>query len=264
MVIRPTATPPNLQTIKSKFVQKTFFEKIYTVENGFWHNDPNMFAKNMFGENWFYTLHDPYKTIAYYEKNLEETGSIEFRHFQDKNTDTINYSTAKLIRIIHPTEWNPNPISPVKFNVSVTQPVPYRPSYTYFDYQQAWWNVFFRQNINLRHTWLFYFEENFDISQIPYWYLRWWECFGPLQETLHNTAQAGYKIFLKKYKPLPVEEALPPLMIYFIIFRVSWVTAWEFDYTKSTNDPNILVLTENIRLNGGMASNFETESLTKQ
>lgn len=162
------------------------------MEKGFYHKDPNVSAKNTFGENWFYTPHDIYKTVAYYKQILEEINSIEFRHFQGKTTDIINYSTAKIIRIIHPIEQNPNPITPIKFNIRLTQPIPYRLSYTYFDYQQAWWNVFFRKNMILRQTWLFNFEENFDITQIPYWFLRWWEFFGPLQQTLHSIAQLGY------------------------------------------------------------------------
>lgn len=78
----------------------------------------------MFGEKWFYTPHDPYKLVEYYKKILEEIGSIEFKHFQDKNTGIVNYSTAKIVRIIHPSEWTPSPITPVKFNIIITQPIP--------------------------------------------------------------------------------------------------------------------------------------------
>ena len=44
----------------------------------------NVFAKNMFSENFLYTPHDVYKTSKFYEKILEETKSVYFRHFEDK------------------------------------------------------------------------------------------------------------------------------------------------------------------------------------
>ena len=84
--IQPSQTSQSTQVTppKSKFSHKTIFQNICNVENGFYNADPYVFAKNMFSENFFYTPHDVYKTSKFYEKILEETKSVYFRHFEDK------------------------------------------------------------------------------------------------------------------------------------------------------------------------------------
>ena len=219
------AAPP-----KSKFFHKTNFQNICSAENGFYDANPYVFAKRMFSEKFLYTPYDNYKTPEFYERILEETQSVTFRHFEDKGH--VNYSTARIHRVIHPSQWQPDTLSLNKFKNKTNEALPYRSSFSYFDYQQAWWNTFWRKNANNTHTWLFFFE-NFDIRTAPYWFLRWWELLGPTDEILHPKTRPSYELFLEKFQPLPHEKNFPKLMLFFYYFGVSWVIGWYFDYRKS-------------------------------
>jgi len=165
VVIRPQATPPSQ---RSKFFPKTSFQKILTVEDGFFDEDPIKFAKNIFPKNWLFKPHNTNKTLAYYEQILVETESARFTHFADKNnTENILYSTISISKVIHPSHWGASPHTSRKFQTRLIQSLPYSSSYTYWDYQQAWWNVFFRQNTNFQHTWLVFFKNNFSQQNLP-------------------------------------------------------------------------------------------------
>ena len=157
------------------------------------------------------------KPLNSMKKFLEETQSVTFKHFSDKGH--VNYSTARIHKVIHLSQWQPNPLSLNKFKVKTNEALPYRSSYSYFDYQQAWWNTFWRKNANNTHTWLFFFE-NFDIKTVLNWFLRWWKFLGPTDELLHPKIQPSYELFLEKFVPLPHEKNFPKLMLFFYYFEV--------------------------------------------
>lgn len=100
VIIQPTQTTPQKQ--KSVFIRKTVYQNVSTVENGFYHENPHILAKNMFFENFNYVPHDIYKTNEFYEKILTQTKSVTIKHFSDKTH--INYCTARIHKIIHPSQ----------------------------------------------------------------------------------------------------------------------------------------------------------------
>lgn len=129
----------------------------------------------------------------------------------------------------------------MKFEVKINEPLPYKSSYSYFDYQKAWWNTLFRKNANNTHTWLFFFE-NFDIRQVPFLFIRWWEHFGPIVKILHPWVQPSYKIISNQFAPLSNKVQFPQLMLFFIYFEVLWITTWNFDYRKSVDSNTIILI----------------------
>ena len=54
--------------------------------------------------------------------------------------------------------------TPIHFR---TNPQDFNTSYTYWDYQQAWFNAFLLQNQNHSHSWLFYFYSVMNTTNLP-------------------------------------------------------------------------------------------------
>ncbi|KAL0008794.1 hypothetical protein SO802_010296 [Lithocarpus litseifolius] len=53
--------------------------------------------------------------------------------------------------------------------------------YSYYDYMDAFEKVLLYQNKNFDHSWLLMFDKKF-FGQIPTWFPKWWEMFGPIHK----------------------------------------------------------------------------------
>jgi len=89
-------------------------------------------------------------------------------------------------------------------------------SYTYWDYQQTWFNAFYLQNTNHSHSWLFYFHHSMTSTKLPIWFLRWWDYFGCHVDFLkdHPLVENGYLHFKNNFQPTPCERKFPPFSFF--------------------------------------------------
>lgn len=87
--------------------------------------------------------------------------------FLTHDPTNITLSTATISQIIHPTKWSSSPSSSLKFQASLTSTLPYLPTFTYWDCQQAQCKTFYRQNNNHHHSRFFYFKIDFKVNQLP-------------------------------------------------------------------------------------------------
>jgi hypothetical protein len=76
---------------------------------------------------------------------LDITNSVKFKHFKLHTVHSeVAYSTCIIQKIIHPLDWGQPLHQPISFPIHLrTTYQDFNTSYTYWDYQQAW----FTQNL---------------------------------------------------------------------------------------------------------------------
>ena len=243
-------TPPqSFSKPKSKYIFKTAFQNILTMEEGFYHENPSIAASKLFPLNWHFKPWDLCRPQSYYATILELTDSVKFKHFKLHTTHSKHaYSTCIIHKIIHPFDWGQPLHKPKHFPMQFrTSPQDFQTSYSYWDYQQAWFNAFFLQNQNHSHSWLFYFHSDINTTNLPLWFLQWWDYFGCHVDYLkdHPLVENGYLHFKNNFQPLPSERKFSSLFIFCTNFFVPWVCSWFYDYNLQNGH---LVLTRKFKI----------------
>jgi hypothetical protein len=131
---------PVFQKPKSKYIFKTTFQNILTMEEGFYHENPSIAASKIFPPNWHYKPWNLAKPQSYYVGILEITNFVKFKHFKLHSDHTEpTYSTCIIHKVIHLKDWGQPLHQPLSFPIHFrTNPQDFNTSYTYWDYQQAW------------------------------------------------------------------------------------------------------------------------------
>jgi hypothetical protein len=82
------------------------------------------------------------------------------------------------------------------------------------------------------HSWLFYFNNSIKTSNLPNWFLQWWDYFGCIYEVIkpHLLIEKGFIYFKQNFKPSENEKKFPPILMLCSKFFVPWVCSWYFDY----------------------------------
>jgi hypothetical protein len=139
------------------------------MEDGFYHENPSIAASKIFPPNWHYKPWNLAKPQSYYAAIFDITNSVKFKHFKlhSDHTDPT-YSTCIIHKVIYPKDWGQPLHQPLSFPTHLcTHFQDFNTSYTYWDYQQAWFNAFFLQNQNHNHSWLFYFHNGMILQTSP-------------------------------------------------------------------------------------------------
>jgi len=120
-----------------------------------------------------------------------------------------------------------------------TSPQDFNTSYTYWDYQQAWFNAFLLQNQNHSHSWLFYFHSTSNTINLPLWFLQWWDYYSCHVDYLkeHPLVENGYLHLKNNFQPTSSERKFSSLLTKFF---VPWVCSWFYDYNLQ-NEHLVLV-----------------------
>ncbi|GFP86883.1 hypothetical protein PHJA_000832100, partial [Phtheirospermum japonicum] len=169
----------------------------------------------------------------YYQAILEDNDSAFFKHFKEKEETT--YSTCKILRGLAPSEWKHSISAPIRLSQKYAENSWAFIPYNYWDYQQAWFNSFFIQNKNEKHSWLLYFDTNTcKTDRWPLWWITWWDCFGSCPEILRQDVKESLEVFKTHYDPTPAERKFTLLSLFCAKFFVPWVLSWtvEADYQK--------------------------------
>ena len=226
---------------KSKYIFKTTFQNILTMEEGFYHENPSIAASKIFPPNWYYKPWNLAKPQSYYAAILEITNSVKFKHFKLHFDHTEPaYSTCIIHKILHPKDWGQPLHQPLSFPIHFrTNPQDFNTTYTYWDYQQAWFNAFLLQNPNHSHSWLFYFHNDMNTTNLPLWFLQWWDYYGCHVDYLkdHPLVENDYLHFKNNFQPAPSERKFSSLLIFCIKFFMPWVCSWFYDYNLQNKYP---------------------------
>ena len=96
----------SFQKIKSKYIFKTTFENILTMEEGLYHENPSIAASKSFPPNWYYKHWNLAKPQSYYAAILEIINYVKFKHFKLHSDHTEpTYSICIIHKVIHPIDW---------------------------------------------------------------------------------------------------------------------------------------------------------------
>ncbi|KAH1043108.1 hypothetical protein GYH30_025113 [Glycine max] len=121
-------------------------------------------------------------------------------------------------------------MQPRHYGTNLNQPkrfsAPFDPAgYTYWDYIDAWTNVFWHQNNKFKHSWLIYFKNN-TVYNFPNWFLQWWTYFGPIPQLFPEEVQQGFQQFNRLFNNQ--ESRIPADLMYFSSFALSWIFSWQY------------------------------------
>ncbi|KAG5251652.1 zf-CCHC domain-containing protein/MP domain-containing [Salix suchowensis] len=203
----------NFSKAKSKYFEKPKIQNIWTIEDGFPDHNVHATTASIFPKNFHFKSWDISKSQSFYENILQVTGSVTFKHFfKHPSHPDPAYSTCTIQRIISPDKWN------------IQKQNPHFPSYTYWDYEQAWFNAFLIQNQGYSHSWLFFFNTSIDTTSLPHWFQHWWDMFGCIPELLpgHPSVEEGFKLFKEAYRPIPSERHFKPITMFCAKFFLPW------------------------------------------
>ena len=101
--------------------------------------------------------------------------------------------------------------------------------YNYFDYINAWTNIFLHQIEDFSHSWFINFDKNF-ILNFPAWFPKWWSIHGPttslLPEELMQVLSASFQ---RKFDRSRFNYRITLLLIFMAKYKVSWIMKWNYE-----------------------------------
>ena len=127
------------------------------MEDGFYLSDPFQAITKIFPKGWFFKPCDLSKHQSFYQSILEFTESVKFKHFfLSESHHEPAYSTATILKVLSPKQWGDQLHKPKTFPVNFQMRLNHCLYFSYWDYQQAWYNTLFIQNPKKTHSWLFF------------------------------------------------------------------------------------------------------------
>ena len=110
-----------------------------------------------------------------------------------------------------PNQWGDQLHTQRRFPPNFQMCLPHCLTYSYWDYQQAWYNTFFIQNPKKSHSWLFFFNSKITVQSLPNWFHHWWNIFGPTPQILTQNASQCLTLFKAHYTPSESEKKVSSL-----------------------------------------------------
>ena len=205
------------------------------MEPEFWDKNPFKATTKAFPPGFHFKPTATNKTRIFNEFILIDTNSVSIKHFKDTNDPNMNtYSTIQILKVLQPRKFGTNLNQPKKISAPFDLI-----GYTYWDYVNAWTNVFWHQNSKFKHSWLIYFKTN-TIYNFPNWSLQWWDFFGPNSEVYPEQVQQGFDQFRRMFNTQ--ESRIPADLMYFSSFAFSWIFSWQYSYRKTENNKQFPLL----------------------
>lgn len=227
---------------QSGFFEKERFQNVVSVEKGFYSSDPQTVLLNIFPKGWHFKPWDLSKPHSYYRSILELTDSIKIKdHFLEGDTICPAYSTCKILSVLPPVAWGQDLHKSKSFPAMFKTSYKHSRTFSYWDYQQAWFNTFLIQNDKFSHSWLFHFEASFNGSTVPSWFSHWWSWYGADPRILPPHITESYS-FWHLNSPPPKDYSFSDPLFYFCSFhKIPWVTQWKYSFHSHGTSPFMLI-----------------------
>ena len=223
------------QEDETNYTQNSCQELIFFLEQQDlkFQNDPWFLMSKYLDEQCFPT--ESYKHRPHYQSILTHTSSFEFEHFQQWGSARVqqlpgqkkdfHYSKATILQILFPEDWGLSTLKCREYpqgNGKI--------SYTYWDYIQAFYKVFYFENKQKKHSW--WIKVNPEIFQkgVPSWFIDWWNYFGPSPTILPEPFNGLYAQWLNlspivsDFEDDRVSGTLS--MYFFLQFSIPWIVRW--------------------------------------
>ena len=196
-------------------------ESVYDI-----NANPVEIAKHYFPPGFHYMPQSPYKSLKYYRDILLETQSVEIKPIKDRDhPENILYHSLYIHKILSQESFSSRPYE-LKVLKSKLQ-------YNYSDYIEAWYTIFLHQSEDFSHSWFINFDNKFK-SPFPYWFLHWWEKYGPVDEILPVSVLELIRHFTKRAKFSLVDLFFPKQLLFIARYKVPWILKWSYAITKDT------------------------------
>lgn len=146
---------------------------------------------------------------------------------------------------VHPQDWkNLQPThnlnSPIPFPLEFRTNMNHVRYYSYWNYQQAWFNTSLMKNSKFSHSWLIFFSKDFQkttysffkMPKIPFWFKQWWSFFGATPDILHSTPLVieAFTYFKETCDLSKIDNRLSPMLHFCFNFFIPWVFFWNYSY----------------------------------
>ncbi|BBG93112.1 hypothetical protein Prudu_001024, partial [Prunus dulcis] len=98
----------------------------------------------------------------------------------------------------------------------------------YPDYVEAWYYIFLHQTPEFSHSWFINFDNKFKNTELPYWFLHWWDTHGPKSDIIPSAVLELISYFSQKYK-LPERDLFFPIdLLFFTKYKLPWIMKWNY------------------------------------
>lgn len=201
-----------------------------------WSDQPWFIIKRYFDTGFYPT--ETYKSRTYYEEILKAE-FCEITHYTGNNK-LISFSKIIIKQIISVENWG---ISPLK-DRELLHPETRTPiRYNYWDYVNAFHKTFLFENQNYKHSWFIKICSKVYESEIPIWFYKWWQSYGPSIEIFSGESKKFKDLYTQwvELSPVIIEaqhdnsfiEGMASLH-YFVQFSIPWIWKWtpETGYTS--------------------------------
>ncbi|KAM1282404.1 hypothetical protein ACFX2H_022776 [Malus domestica] len=228
---RQSPSPSVSYTKTSPYIIKPSKEYLFSIPFNFKHlKTPEVIAKKMFPTNSHFQPSEFHKTLKYYTTILNETSSITIKPILDKtsgNQNRILYHSLTINKFLLESEWQ----------VPLFQPKPFKSSsfpshsnhYTYFDYIQAWTNIFLHQSEDFSHSWFITFDRSFRLN-FPAWFPRWWAEHGLISDLMPDEFKKVLSgTFQKKFDRKRFDEGIPLFALFMAKYKIPWILRWNYE-----------------------------------
>ncbi|KAI5330084.1 hypothetical protein L3X38_029481 [Prunus dulcis] len=188
---------------------------------------PAQIAAYHFPPGFHYLPHSPYKSLKFYREILHETKSVDIKPIRDKTDPTkIIYHSLYIHQILHPKSWGSRPHE--------LRTLPSKYQYNYADYVEAWYYIFLHQTPEFSHSWFINFDNKFKNTELPYWFLHWWDTHGPKSDIIPSAVHELITYFTQKYKISERDLFFPIDLLFFTKYRLPWIMKWNYTVNWET------------------------------
>ncbi|CAN6549615.1 unnamed protein product [Malus baccata var. baccata] len=226
----PSSSTQSISYTKtSPYVNKSPKEYLFSIPpNINQEQAPAKIAKAVFPPNFHYHPTESFKTLKYYQAILNETESITIKPiFSQTHANKIVYHSLHIGKFLTETEWG-LPLYQSKPLHSQHVIIPNN-HYNYFDYINAWSNIFLHQTEDFSHAWFITFDKSFRLK-FPAWFPRWWSSHGPtaslFPEELMQVLSNGFQ---QKFDRSRFNYKITLLPLFMAKYKVPWIMKWNYE-----------------------------------
>ena len=220
-------TPSYAKT--SPYVQNPHSEKLFSIPLHIDKNQPpERIAKLLLPPNFHFLPTESYKSLKYYQAILSETESIAIKPiYSTTHQNKILYHSLHIGKFLTELEWG-IPLFHTKPLHTQHVLIPNN-HYNYYDYIQAWTNIFLHQTEDFSHSWFITFDKNFRL-RFPAWFPDWWASHGPSSSIIPDDLR---HVLTNNFQPSFDRSRFDNRVTIFSLlmakYKIPWILKWNFE-----------------------------------
>lgn len=189
--------------------------------------DPVRLAAQFFPPGWHFLPMATFKNLAYYKDILVQTESVFIKPIYDRNDSSkAIYHSLYIKQIIVMADWGNHPSDLKQLDNQDLQ-------FNYYDYIEAWDNIFLYQTQSFGHSWFVQFDQKFK-SHFPVWFNRWWSRHGSDLEIFPQELENAVTHFSCKCPHNPQFDSVPITLQFVSKYKVPWILKWQYEMHTPT------------------------------